>query len=167
VKISRFLCSRSADIMHLAPGTGPQPAQVARSGRESSCGFGQVAKTRTRRGSLTFSPGNPTFDLRPPDPPEAPNRTACPDPRRPAASYRRSDMSQEIKQRVLDFFKSKEHSKTKFYINDLRQVAPEMSNKDFKKLISEMIAEGTLMYFSTGSTTMFQLAEEDVDKKIK
>ena len=76
-------------------------------------------------------------------------------------------MSQEIKQRVLDFFKSREHIKTKFYINDLRQVAPEMSNKDFKKLISEMIAEGTLMYFSTGSTTMFQLAEEDVDKKIK
>ena len=76
-------------------------------------------------------------------------------------------MSQEVKQRVLDFFKSKEKTKTKFYINDLRQVAPEMSNKDFKKVVSEMISEGTLMYYSTGSTTMLQLAVEDVDQKIK
>jgi len=77
-------------------------------------------------------------------------------------------MSQEIKQKVLDYFKSKEKTKTKFYMNDLRTVAPpEMSNRDFKKVISEMIAEGTLMYYSTGSTTMFQLPEEDVDKQLK
>jgi hypothetical protein len=30
-----------------------------------------------------------------------------------------------------------------------------------------MISEGTLMYYSTGSTTMIQLAEADVDSKIK
>ena len=77
-------------------------------------------------------------------------------------------MSEEVKQKVLEFFKSKEKTKTKFYINDLRKVAPEgMSNREFKKLISEMIAEGTLMYYSTGSTTMLQLVEEDVDSKIK
>ena len=77
-------------------------------------------------------------------------------------------MSAEVKQLVLDYFKSKEKSKTKFYMNDLRKVAPEgMSNREFKKVISEMISEGTLMYFSTGSTTMLQLAETDVDSKIK
>jgi hypothetical protein len=77
-------------------------------------------------------------------------------------------MSAEVKQAVLDYFKGKEKSKTKFYMNDLRKVAPEgMSNREFKKVISEMIAEGTLMYFSTGSTTMIQLAEADVDAKMQ
>jgi len=76
-------------------------------------------------------------------------------------------MSDEIRQKVLDYFKSKAKVKTKFYMSDLRKVAPEMPNREFKKIISSMINDGTLMYFSTGSTTMFQLAEEDIDSKIK
>ena len=77
-------------------------------------------------------------------------------------------MSAEVKQAVLDYFASKAKTKTKFYMNDLRKVAPEgMTNREFKKVINEMIAEGTLMYYSTGSTTMIQLSEEDVDSKIK
>ncbi len=61
-------------------------------------------------------------------------------------------MSAEVKQAVLDYFASKSKTKTKFYMNDLRKVAPEgMSNREFKKVISEMINAGTLMYFSTGS----------------
>jgi len=77
-------------------------------------------------------------------------------------------MSAEVKQAILDYFKGKEKTKTKFYMNDLRKVAPEgMSHREFKKIVNEMIAEGTLMYFSTGSTTMIQLAEADVDSKIK
>ena len=44
-------------------------------------------------------------------------------------------MSEEVKKAVLDFFKSKEKTKTKFYMNDLRKVAPEgMSNREFKKV---------------------------------
>jgi hypothetical protein len=77
-------------------------------------------------------------------------------------------MSDDVKQAVLDYFKSKAKTKTKFYMNDLRKVAPEgMSNRAFKKGINEMSAEGTLMYYSTGSTTMIQLAEDDVDSRIK
>ncbi len=77
-------------------------------------------------------------------------------------------MSAEVKQAVLDFFASKAKTKTKFYMNELRKVAPEgMSNREFKKVISAMIADGTLMYYSTGSTTMIQLSEDDVDSKIQ
>ncbi len=77
-------------------------------------------------------------------------------------------MSAEVKQAVLDYFKGKEKSKTKFYMNDLRKVAPEgISNREIKKVISEKIAEGPLMYISTGSTTMIQLAEDDVDAKMQ
>ena len=76
-------------------------------------------------------------------------------------------MSEEIKQKILDYFESKKKTKTKFYMSDLRKVEPDMPNRQFKKIVSEMINAGTLMYFSTGSTTMFQLAEEDIDAKIK
>ncbi len=75
--------------------------------------------------------------------------------------------NEELKQQILDFYKSKAKSKTKFYMNDLRKMAPEgMTNREFKKVVNEMISEGSLMYFSTGSTTMIQLSEENVDSKI-
>lgn len=74
--------------------------------------------------------------------------------------------NEEIKQRIIDFFKQSK-GKSKFYLSDLTKVAPELTKKELKKVTTEMIAEGTLMYYSTGSTTMLQLAEEDVDAKLK
>jgi hypothetical protein len=74
--------------------------------------------------------------------------------------------NEEVKQRIIDFFKQSK-GKSKFYLSDLMKAAPELSKKDLKKVTTEMIAEGTLMYYSTGSTTMLQLAEEDVDAKLK
>ncbi len=76
-------------------------------------------------------------------------------------------MHEDVKQKILDFFKSKEKVKTKFYMSDLHDAVEGVSKKDLKKIVNEMIEEGTLMYFSTGSTTMIQLAQEDVDSKIK
>jgi hypothetical protein len=76
-------------------------------------------------------------------------------------------MSEDVKKKILDFFKSKEKVKTKFYINDIHDAVPEVTKKELKKIVNEMIEEKTLMYFSTGSTTMFQLAVDDVDSKIK
>ena len=77
-------------------------------------------------------------------------------------------MHEDVKEKVLEFFKSKAKTKTKFYMSDLRKNAPEgMKSREFKKVISEMIEDGTLMYYSTGSTTMFQLAEEDMDAGVK
>jgi len=74
--------------------------------------------------------------------------------------------NEEIKQRIIDFFKSSK-GKTKFYLSDLKKPIPELKKKELKKITVEMIEEGTLMYYSTGSTTMLQLAEEDIDAKIK
>lgn len=74
--------------------------------------------------------------------------------------------NEEIKQRIIDFFKQSK-GKSKFYLSDLTKPVPELSKKDLKKVTTEMIAEGTLMYYSTGSTTMLQLTEEDVDAKLK
>ena len=74
--------------------------------------------------------------------------------------------NEEIKQRIIDFFKSSK-GKTKYYLSDLKKPIPELKKKELKKITVEMIEEGTLMYYSTGSTTMLQLAEEDIDAKIK
>ena len=74
--------------------------------------------------------------------------------------------NEEVKQRILDYFK-KSKGKSKLYLSDLKKPCPELKKKDLKKITVEMIEEGTLMYFSTGSTTMLQLAEDDIDAKIK
>ena len=76
-------------------------------------------------------------------------------------------MSDDVKQKILDFFKSKEKIKTKFYMSDIHDAVEGVSKKDLKKIVNEMITEGTLMYYSTGSTTMIQLAQADVDAKLK
>lgn len=73
---------------------------------------------------------------------------------------------EDAKQRIIDFFKQSK-GKSKLYLSDLTKAVPELSKKELKKVTIEMIAEGTLMYYSTGSTTMLQLPEVDVDAKLK
>ena len=74
--------------------------------------------------------------------------------------------NEDAKQRIIDFFKASK-GKSKFYLSDLGKAVPELSKKELKKVTTEMISEGTLMYYSTGSTTMLQLPEDDVDAKMK
>jgi len=74
--------------------------------------------------------------------------------------------NEEVKERIIKFFKESK-GKTKYYLSDLKKPCPELTKKELKKITTEMIEEGTLMYYSTGSTTMLQLSEEDVDSKIK
>ena len=60
------------------------------------------------------------------------------------------------KQAVLDFF-AKKKGKTKFYFNDILKAVPGAKPRQFKKILNEMIQEGSLTYYSTGSTTMYTL----------
>ena len=73
---------------------------------------------------------------------------------------------EEEKQMIIDFF-NKSKGKTKFYLSDLKKAVPDMKKKELKKVTTEMIEEGTLMYYSTGSSTMLQLPEEDMDAGVK
>ncbi len=64
-------------------------------------------------------------------------------------------------QRVLEWFQqhSKE-GKTKFYMKDVvKALIGEFDKRDIQKAIQDCAEAGTLMYFSTGSTTMFCLPE--------
>jgi len=66
---------------------------------------------------------------------------------------------EDIKQAILDFAgKSK---KSKFYFKDLekavQKVMPDIKARAIKKAATALINEEKMIYFSTGSTTMYGL----------
>jgi DeoR/GlpR family transcriptional regulator of sugar metabolism len=76
-------------------------------------------------------------------------------------------MSEEAKQAIIDFMKKKK-GKTKHYFNELCKAVPDMKMRAAKKIINEMVNDGQLKYWSSGSTTLYLLpeaAEADLDKE--
>ncbi len=66
---------------------------------------------------------------------------------------------EEIKKAILEFAASSK--KTKFYFKDLEKAVqekiPDAKTRDIKKAASDLVSQGELIYFSTGSTTMYGL----------
>ena len=58
---------------------------------------------------------------------------------------------------VIEFIQSKGKQKSKFYFNDLAALFPEMKMRDAKKIINQLVSDGVLEYWSSGSTTMYGL----------
>jgi len=48
-------------------------------------------------------------------------------------------------------------TKTKFYLKDFNKMFPEKKAREVSKLVNEMVTDGTLEYWSSGSTTMIGL----------
>jgi hypothetical protein len=75
-------------------------------------------------------------------------------------------MSEDAKGRIMEWMQAQKKSKQ--YFNELCKAVPEIKMRDAKKLINELVAEGKLKYWSSGSTTMYMLPSEgDVDKEEK
>ena len=75
-------------------------------------------------------------------------------------------MSEDAKQKIMDWVK--QQKKTKLYFNDLCKAVPEIKMMAAKKIINELVSEGKLKYWSSGSTTMYMLPSEgDVAKEEK
>ena len=75
-------------------------------------------------------------------------------------------MSEEEKQKILDYVKGQK--KSKLYFNDLCKAVPELKMMKAKKVVNELVNEGKLKYWSSGSTTMYMLpGEGDVEKEEK
>ena len=73
-------------------------------------------------------------------------------------------MSEDEKQRIIDWVK--QQKKSKLYFNDLCKAVPEIKMMAAKKIINELVSEGKLKYWSSGSTTMYMLPSEgDVAKE--
>ncbi|RLB77401.1 MAG: sulfite reductase [Deltaproteobacteria bacterium] len=66
---------------------------------------------------------------------------------------------EDIKKAILEFAETSK--KTKFYFKDLekavQKVLPDAKARQIKKAATELINEGKLIYFSTGSSTMYGL----------
>lgn len=58
---------------------------------------------------------------------------------------------------VLEYIQSKSKQKSKFYFNDLAALFPEMKMREAKKIINQLVSDGVLEYWSSGSTTMYGL----------
>ncbi len=68
-------------------------------------------------------------------------------------------MKDEIKKTILEFAESSK--KTKFYFKDMEKAVqeklPDAKSRDVKKAATELVNEEKLIYFSTGSSTMYGL----------
>ncbi|WXJ95352.1 Protein DsvD [Neomoorella carbonis] len=68
-------------------------------------------------------------------------------------------MMEEIKKAILEYAETSK--KSKFYFKDLEKAVqakiPDAKMRDIKKAATELVNEEKLIYFSTGSTTMYGL----------
>jgi hypothetical protein len=66
---------------------------------------------------------------------------------------------EDLKQAILEFATT--NKKTKFYFSDMekgvREKFPEAKARDIKKAATALVNEEKLIYFSTGSSTMYGL----------
>jgi Mn-dependent DtxR family transcriptional regulator len=62
----------------------------------------------------------------------------------------------ESKEKIVEALTKKLKSKSKFYFNDLAKIL-EAKPRDAKKIVNQMVTEGVLEYWSSGSTSMYGL----------
>jgi hypothetical protein len=66
---------------------------------------------------------------------------------------------EDLKQAILEF--AQNNKKTKFYFNDMekgvREKFPDAKSREIKKAATALVNEEKLIYFSTGSSTMYGL----------
>jgi len=63
---------------------------------------------------------------------------------------------EEAKTKIVEALEKKSKSKSKFYFNDLSKIL-ELKPREAKKLVNQLVTEGVLEYWSSGSTSMYGL----------
>lgn len=58
---------------------------------------------------------------------------------------------------VVEFLNSKSGSKSKFYFKDFTDLFPDKGPRDVKKILTKLVNEEVLEFWSSGSTTMYGL----------
>lgn len=64
----------------------------------------------------------------------------------------------DAKKKIVEFCESKSKTKTKFYFNDFTDLFPDEKARDVKKILTVLVNEGVLVFWSSGSTTMYGMA---------
>jgi Mn-dependent DtxR family transcriptional regulator len=62
----------------------------------------------------------------------------------------------ESKEKIVEALTKKLKTKSKFYFNDLAKIL-EAKPREAKKVVNQMVTEGVLEYWSSGSTSMYGL----------
>ena len=62
----------------------------------------------------------------------------------------------EAKEKIVEGLKKKQKTKSKFYFNDLAKILGEKP-RAAKKFVNQMVQDGTLEYWSSGSTSLYGL----------
>ena len=62
----------------------------------------------------------------------------------------------EAKKTVIEGLEKKK-GKSKFYLKDFYAMLPDWKPRDVNKLVNNMVMEGSLEYWSSGSTTLYGL----------
>lgn len=72
---------------------------------------------------------------------------------------------QEMKEIIVNYLATAK--KSKHYFKDLEKVVkqkfPDAGSREIKKACNELVSEGKVTYFSTGSTTMYCLAGREAE----
>ena len=68
-----------------------------------------------------------------------------------------ADVTDEQKAVVVDFLKGKSAAKSKFYFNDFVALFPDMKPREVKKILTALVNDQVLEFWSSGSTTMYGL----------
>ncbi len=63
---------------------------------------------------------------------------------------------EEAKQKIVEGLTKKQKVKSKFYFNDLAKIL-EAKPRDAKKVVNQLVQDGVLEYWSSGSTSMYGL----------
>ena len=58
---------------------------------------------------------------------------------------------------VVEFLQSKSGSKSKFYFQDFLPLFPDKGPREVKKILTKLVNEEVLEFWSSGSTTMYGL----------
>lgn len=66
-------------------------------------------------------------------------------------------VTEEEKTKVVEFLKEKSGSKSKFYFQDFTKLFEDKKPREVKKILTELVSDGTMEYWSSGSTTMYGL----------
>jgi len=61
---------------------------------------------------------------------------------------------EDAKKLIVEELTKKLKSKSKFYFNDLSKIL-DMKPREAKKIVSKLVEDGVLEYWSSGSTTMY------------
>ncbi len=66
--------------------------------------------------------------------------------------------AEAAKAEIIQFCEEKSKSKSKFYFNDFTKLFPDAKAREVKKILTALVQEEKMVFWSSGSTTMYGLA---------